>query len=262
MKRHYLSLWALLACAFVIFAVASAFEMPEVFGHKLKSAGIADELLAQAYTTPATPQEDIDSLACELVDAYIAEADTVKHTILLVGDSMLEGIGRRLAAYADESGHTLYSVIWYSSTTEKWGTSDRLSSYITKINPTYIIICLGANELFVRDIAKHRAAYVDNIINQIGELPYLWIGPPNWKEDTGINDLIASKTPHGTFFRSKGMHFDRNKDGAHPTHASAALWVDSIARWIPLHARHKIHLEAPSSEASRPKRTFVHSPNE
>lgn len=283
MKRHYLSLWALLGCAFVVFALASAFDMPQVMGHQLKSAGIVEELTADVTPTPPTVIAPIDTVRADTIPAdtippdtipannippdtipapVAVPVDTVKQTILLAGDSMLEGIGRRLAAYADASGYTLYSVIWYSSTTAKWGKSNRLRSYIKRLKPTYVILCLGANELSVRDIVNQRSKYVDSILCQIDTLPYLWIGPPNWKDDTGINTLIASKTESGTFFESRGMHFERSKDGAHPTYGSAALWVDSIARWIPGHARYPLPLEEPTVDTSRPKRTYTHKPSE
>ena len=89
---------------------------------------------------------------------------------------MLEGLGPRMAAYADHNGHTLYEVMWYSSTSEVWGRSDRLAGYIGRIKPDYIFICLGANELFVKDIAEKRTKYVDRILADIDTIPYLWIG--------------------------------------------------------------------------------------
>lgn len=70
-------------------------------------------------------------------------------TILFIGDSMVEGLSRRLGDYAGENGHKLYSVIWYSSSTERWGTTHTLEHYIAKYKPTYILICLGSNELFL-----------------------------------------------------------------------------------------------------------------
>ena len=60
---------------------------------------------------------------------------------------MLEGLSPRMAAYADANGHTLYSVIWYSSTSEVWGESTKLQEYIKEFKPTYEFISLGANEL-------------------------------------------------------------------------------------------------------------------
>ena len=175
---------------------------------------------------------------------------------------MLDGLYPRLAAYASHNGHTLYAVIWYSSTSEKWGMSGRLKSYINRLSPDYIFICLGANELFVKNIADKRDAYVKTIIDEAGDIPYLWIGPPNWKPDTGINDLIAANAAPGTFFLSDGMSFERGKDGAHPTRTSAAQWMDSVVRWMPAHHPHPIRLDVPDASSGRARRVFVHQPNE
>ena len=143
-----------------------------------------------------------------------------------------------------------------------WGQSDKLRGYISRLNPTYIFISLGANELFVKNIAEKRRKFVENIIADIDTIPYLWIGPPNWKDDTGINDLIAEITPRGAFFLSNGMHFDRSSDGAHPTRSSAALWLDSVMRWMPQNALHPIRMDMPDVQKSKPKKQFIHQPSE
>ncbi len=265
MKRHYIALWLLLLTAFAVFAAISAFDMPEIAGHKLRSAGIAD-----ALTMPF--EAETDTIGAETVVAeadtqeeksmFPVPCDTTAKTILFIGDSMLEGLGPRLAAYAEQNGHTLYNVIWYSSTSAVWGNSDKLKHYIATVHPDYIFVCLGANELFVSNIAEKRRGFVRKMVADIDTIPYVWIGPPNWKPDTGINDLIASETAPGTFFLSNGMHFDRTKDGAHPTRTSAALWMDSVARWMPDHCAHPIRMEKPDHANGRPKRIFVHQPSE
>jgi len=252
LKRHYVELWALLALAFVIFAVASAFDTP------FKSAEIVDSILPHKAEISALPDTTITPEA----KTATVECDTANQVILLIGDSMLEGLSPRLAAYARHNGHTLYSVIWYSSTSEIWGQSDKLRRYIARLKPTFIFISLGANELFVRDIATKRKKHVDAILRDIGDIPYVWIGPPNWAEDTGINELISTSTPQGAYFRSKGMSFERSSDGAHPTPSSAMEWLDSIVRWMPSNALHPIRLEIPSDSTARPHRTFVHQPHE
>jgi hypothetical protein len=138
-----------------------------------------------------------------------------------------------------------------------------LAQYIKRVHPNYIFICLGSNELTVRDIKNKRQKFVDNILAQIGDIPFVWIGPPNWRTDTGINELIRESVPRGCYFKSEGMHFERKKDGAHPTPASAALWMDSVARWMPKHAAHPIVMTAPPKELkARAKRTYIHQPNE
>ncbi len=263
MRRNYLGLWLLLVTAFAFFAVLSAFEPIELFGHTFKSSKIVPTLTAQAGTTGANAASVQGAAAREAkkpVVRKVAEVDTMPKTILFIGDSMLEGLSPRLAAYAAANGHTLYSVIWYSSTSEIWGRSGRLASYVRDLHPDYIFICLGANELFVKDIISKRDGYVKQIVKEAGSIPFVWIGPPNWKPDTGINDLIATNVPAGSFFLSNGMHFDRSKDGAHPTRDSAVQWMDSVVRWMPLHCAHPIKMDKPKTKTGRPKRVFVHQP--
>ena len=206
----------------------------------------------------ATAVDDTAPVAKPVVKKV--ELDTLPKSILFIGDSMLEGLSPRMASYAKHNGHKLNTVIWYSSTSEVWGRCDTLRHFIRKYRPDYIFVCLGANELFVRDIITKRAKYVDNMLSQIGDIPYVWIGPPNWKSDTGINRLIASKTKPGSFFMSDGMHFDRAKDGAHPTRRSAELWMDSVARWITLHSAHPIKLDKPAPGTARATSVTVLQP--
>lgn len=261
MQRHHLALLALLLSAFAVFAVVSALEPPVIAGHQLKSSGIYETLTA-VRELPVTPVDTVEADTVVPAVQFPAKTDTASQTILFIGDSMLEGLGPRLAAYAEKNGHTLYNVIWYSSTSLQWGTSDRLRHYISTIHPTYIFVCLGANELFVKDIITKRRDYVRHMVADIDTIPYVWIGPPNWKPDTGINTLVAEETAPGTFFLSDGMEFERSRDGAHPTRSSAALWMDSVARWMPLHCAHPIRMDKPDKASGRPARVFVHQPDE
>ena len=264
MKRHYTALWLLFLSAFALFAVASAFDMPEIGGHKLKSSEIVPSLTAVEAAADSDMAYCDDTTSSEVHErpAFPVPCDSASKTILFIGDSMLEGLGPRLAAYAEKNGHTLYNVIWYSSTSEVWGRSDKLRHYIDTLHPDYVFVCLGANELFVSDIINKRRGYVHKILSDIDTIPYVWIGPPNWKPDTGINQLVASETTEGGFFLSDGMHFERSRDGAHPTRTSAAAWMDSVARWMPAHSFHPIRMEVPDNASGRAKRIFVHQPSE
>ena len=131
MKRHYAELWLLFLTAFAVFAVSSAFDMPEIGGRKLKSSGMADALFAERSYTGGNLFAMTDSMPSDTASMIAPTArpvacDSLPKTILFIGDSMLEGLGPRMAAYADHNGHTLYEVMWYSSTSEIWGRSDRL----------------------------------------------------------------------------------------------------------------------------------------
>lgn len=258
LNRNYLSLWTLLAIGLVVLVGYDAYCESHEGEHVLKPSRIISALWARQEAA-------VDSVAEEVGDELLAQAmaveiDTMPKNILFIGDSMLEGLSPRLAAYCDASGHTLRTVIWYSSTSEIWGNARLLSRYIGDLQPDYVFICLGSNELFVRDIKEKRDRHVASIIEEIGDLPYLWIGPPNWKEDTGINEQIERHAAKGCYFCSNGMEFERKKDGAHPTAESAIEWMDSIARWMPEHSAHPIRLCEPERTTARPAKVYVHQP--
>lgn len=258
MKRDYFALWSILAAALVAITLVSYAGGIDAGLFSIKSSGLVERLTDSSFVDPGTHPATAET-GPSSTDTP-APVDTAAQCLLIIGDSMLEGLNPRLAAYAKENGHTLNSVIWYSSTTEYWGTCDTLGVFIKRFKPTFIFISLGANELFVKDIATKRDGFVKNFLRQIGNIPYVWIGPPNWKKDTGINDLIAANVPAGRFFVTNGMKFNRQKDGAHPTHESAARWMDSIARWMPLHCDHPIRLSEPRAAKGRPQNVVVLQP--
>lgn len=249
MKRTYFSFFALLLVAFMLFAGLSFFKdgIEESFG--INTATFASDLLS-------TPDDELELADVVTTDSVSGKAiatveraplDTTKKNILFIGDSMLERLSPRIAAYAEENGHQMNTVIWYGSSTEVWATSGRAKECIQKYRPDYIIISLGGNELFVNDIIARRTKYVKQIVAEFADIPYVWIGPPNWKKDTGINKMIQSVVPKGNFYLSytPDQHYDRAKDGAHPTPASAAKWADRICKWIVEESNNPIVLNLP-----------------
>ena len=157
--------------------------------------------------------------------------DTTRQVILFFGDSMLEGLMHRFYDYAKDNGHSLYTVLWYSSSTERWAETATLDYYLKEIKPSFVVVCLGSNELFVRDLPK-RNNYIQTIVSTIGQRPFVWISPPNWKHDTGINQLILDNVGKQRFFDSRQLSLKRGKDGAHPTMKASAEWFDHVAQWM------------------------------
>ena len=264
MGKRYLGIWSLLFVALVLFVALSVYGPVKIGGIELRAASFKEQLTK----TPEYIEQQLaeQKKKEEEEKAKAAAAKKMQdlanpQTILFVGDSMLEGLYPRLASYAKENGHKVYSVIWYSSTSEIWGEVDSLKVNIERYKPTYVFLCLGANELFVKDIQVKRDKFVKNILSQIGDLPYLWIGPPNWKPDTGINELIAKNVQKGCFFLSDGMHFDRKRDGAHPTHKSSIVWMDSVVRWMKKSGAYPIaNMNVPAEPTARAERVIVYQP--
>lgn len=249
MKRTYFSFFALLLVAFMLFAGLSFFKdgIEESFG--INTATFASDLLSmpddELELADVVTTDSVSGKAIATVER--APLDTTRKNILFIGDSMLERLSPRIAAYAEENGHQMNTVIWYGSSTEVWATSGRAKECIQKYRPDYIIISLGGNELFVNDIIARRTKYVKQIVAEFADIPYVWIGPPNWKKDTGINKMIQSVVPKGNFYLSytPDQHYERAKDGAHPTPASAAKWADRICKWIVEESNNPIMLNLP-----------------
>ena len=208
------------------------------------------ETLAPTDTVPQdslpTPTEEASPQ-----EIKVHKPDLNKYRIMIFGDSMLEWLAKRLCDYTLENGYDLSSIIWYSSSTKLWATTDTLQYFLDRIQPDYAMLCLGGNELFVRDLSK-REKYIDAIVKRIGERPFLWIGPPNWKKDTGINDLILQRVGEGRFFDSRELELDRADDNMHPTRSAAALWMDTIAVWLSSsQARHPLKMDRPTQTRRR-----------
>lgn len=265
MKQGYFALWLILVLGLALTFYASTFDSIAIGPVKLKTCSLWENVIGDRSTPNSLIADNLTAVEINaLTDRQVkkAELDTLPKNILFIGDSMLEGLYPRLAAYAKANGHTLNCVIWYSSTSKVWGESTRIPQFIEQFKPDYIFISLGANELFVKDIERQRDKYVKKMLTEIGDIPYIWIGPPNWKEDTGINRLIAANARPGSFFLSDGMHFDRSSDGAHPTRKSAALWMDSVMRWMPEHAAHPIKMKLPDVQSARANRVVVLQPTD
>jgi len=190
----------------------------------------------------------------------VAVPDSTKLRVMIFGDSMLEWLSKRLCDYAMENNYDLSSVLWYSSSTKLWAETDTLQYFLDRIKPDYILLCLGSNELFVRDLAK-REKYIAKIVQQISDKPFVWISPPNWKPDTGINDLIIQAVGIDRYFDSRNLELERASDNAHPTRTAAALWADTIASWLSSSApRNPLPMRRPSVERPRKYHQYMLKP--
>lgn len=249
-KSKYTGLWLILSVALLIIAFISFIDDVSFFGMKIKKSPIAEKLTNQYLSTEEKEKIEKNKKAELAAKAkpQVNPVDTNPQVFLFFGDSMTENLAVRGAAYAKQNGHKIYTVNWDSSGTRIWSQCDTLDQYIKKYEPTFIFISLGSNELYIRDVGPYRE-YVQTIIKKIGNIPYIWIGPPNWKPDQGINDMLMDENKPGTFFLTNGMELPRRKDNIHPTREGGAMWFDSIVRWMPKSA-HPIRMKVPVDSIS------------
>ncbi|MCS6821817.1 MAG: SGNH/GDSL hydrolase family protein [Microscillaceae bacterium] len=237
---------AILYVSFFWLTLYSWVETPLEISLKLKKAPI------KAFFMPPQKKPFLQEMLQKQLNDFIADMkrdsirqiDTTKQNILLTGDSMTEGLMFAFQKYAQYNGHQLKTVTWYSSTTLSWSEKDSLRKLIKKYQPTFVIFTTGSNELFIRNI-QEREPNIQNIIQQAGNTKMVWIGPPNWAEDTGINQLIEKNIGKDRFFLSKYLKFERARDGAHPTWEAAKIWADTISSWIMHKSKYRIMMRKP-----------------
>ena len=247
MKSRYTGLWILLAFSLLIITIVAFMDDIEVFGVKIKKAPIADNLIGEYKTTEEVKQEEeiVKLQAEKKTAAQHNEVDTLPKTFLIFGDSMTQNIAIRLAAYARQNGHEIHTVNWDSSGTKIWAKTDTLAHYIQEFHPDYIFVSLGGNESGYGN-PETLVPNVKKILSVIGDIPFIWIGPPSLKNGASdkYSDMLGANLPAGTFFRSDGLTLERRGDKVHPTVGAAAYQVDSLARWMPKSA-HPIRMKFP-----------------
>lgn len=258
MIKKFAGLWILLALSLVVILVVAFSNDITIGGYTLKKAPVADMLLREEQTADSL---EVAAETASEEEVVKTETDSLPQSLFIFGDSMTYNLALRLAQYARQNGHTIHSVNWDSSNTKIWADYDTLANCIARFKPTQIFIALGSNELYFKK-PESRLPYIKKILEVIDTIPYVWIGPPNWKEDSGINDLLERTCRPGTFFRSEGMEFKRKADHIHPTRESSFLWMDSIMRWVPKSA-HPFLVETPSDSIGKvnPKIVFLKALN-
>ena len=180
------------------------------------------------------------------INNSIEFSDTIKHRILLIGDSECGGLCFPLNDYCEQNGHKLLlSLAWNSATVFNFAFSDTINKIILKYKPSYLFIVFGLNELPARDLEQRKKA-ADQFAKKISGIPYLWIGPANYMNDYGINKVFESAAETDCFFLTNNMELPRGEDGRHPSIKGYRLWMDSIAKWIKISAKYKIAMEKPT----------------
>lgn len=151
-------------------------------------------------------------------------------TVLLVGDSMAEGVGPWLKKKVEETGGRFIDGHERSSTIIFWQEGGKLREKLAEYHPDIVFIALGANEIFIEK-PEIRAPLIQKMVEEIGARPAFWIGPPSWKPDKGLVHVIDVNFQPGHFYNSNDLKVPRAPDGKHPTAQGYGTWTDLIWTW-------------------------------
>lgn len=167
--------------------------------------------------------------------------DPTKKLILVTGDSMCDLLFIALRKLRKENDfeivyETEYKAI-YGSTITHWANKRKkkrkldLTAYIKKYNPDLIVFSLGSNEILYR-VSEKKIKNLRKVLSYLKGREYVWVGPPNWKKDKGLDSILHANVGSSRYFVSKNFDFKRISDGAHPTMSEGKVWVDTLTRWI------------------------------
>lgn len=151
-------------------------------------------------------------------------------TVLLVGDSMAEGVGPWLKKKVEAAGGRFIDGHERSSTIVWWQGSGKLRELLASHHPDIVFIALGSNEIFLQK-PEQRVPLIKQMVEEIGAHPAYWIGPPCWKPDSGLVHVIEESFQPGHFYNSNDLKVPRAPDGKHPTAQGYEAWTDLVWTW-------------------------------
>lgn len=248
MKRRMppvISLWIMITLALVIFIGISFSDDFTIGNYTLSKAYFPETLLAKdEIKEPQTEILQQDTLPIPV--ETLIEPDTTVHSVLLFGDSMTHNLGMSISKYGSKNNYKVTAVTWESSSIPGWRNSGKIKKYMEMSNPDFIIISLGSNEMELKHFER-RIPDIEGIVEQLGDVPYVWVGPPLWKEDKGLYNALETALPKGKIFKIEDKELiQRGPDHVHPTMQGADIWADTLMRWIKK-SEHPILTEMPDS---------------
>lgn len=193
--------------------------------------------------------------------AFTTQLKILKHIgkrrkALLIGDSMFEGLCGPLNDYLEHAGFETTTIVWYGAYSKVWCRHDTLKTILELNKPDFVMFSCGTNELLIPYIRVHQP-YVSKLTEVLNGYHFAWIGPPNWKKDTGINHLIDSTLNGNHFYYSGNLQLSRYKDGIHPDKAGNRIWADSIVTWVNANYSDYLYLSRPDTFKYRVKNYHI-----
>ena len=250
-----LALWMLITITLVIFIGISFSHDLKIGSHTLTKARFPETLLAKEESFQEdTTIEIVDTLPIPV--ETVVEPDTTVHNVLVFGDSMTHHLAMSISKYGTKNNYKVTGVTWESSSIPGWKNSDKIPKYLEMVKPDFVIISLGSNEMELKHFDR-RIPDIQAIADRIGEIPYVWVGPPLWKKDKGVYPMLEQALPKGKVFKIEDMDIERGPDHVHPTKRGADVWADTLMRWIKK-SYHPILTEMPDSGTSIKGHQFIY----
>ena len=256
------ALWILITVTLVIFIGVSFSRDMKIGNYTLSKAYFPETLLAKSESSLGSESSIEEELHVEALDTVaipvetLVEPDTTVHNVLVFGDSMTHHLAMSISKYGTKNHYKVTGVTWESSSIPGWKNSGKIRQYMEMSKPDFIIISLGSNEMELKHFER-RIPDVESIVEQLEDIPFVWVGPPLWKEDKGVYAMLEKGVPKGKLFKIETLDIERGPDKVHPTRKGADQWADTLMRWI-RKSSHPILTEFPDSGTTIKGHKFIY----
>jgi hypothetical protein len=143
--------------------------------------------------------------------------------VLLVGDSLAQGLRTPLGAIAKEAHVELKALSQPGTGVADWLASPALAKLLEAYRPQLVLVSLGLTDLRMQE-PKLQAFLA--LLRQYGDVG--WITPP-----TGMDtSLLEANVPKSNIFYSSNYKVPYGPDRLHPTIRGYAGWAAEIWKWL------------------------------
>jgi len=223
--------WGIIAACVLLGACGNGKEggappVPQEAASKAPAAPVASGASKEAGSGDARADSGRDAG----LDAATAVAVPPKHykTVVHTGDSMVGGgLCKALAPKFKAEGTKFVRDVWESASILAFDESDRIPTLMKRYNPDLVLLTLGANDVF-NDHPEYMVKHIESIVKKIGKRDCVWIGPPLWKSDKGLVEVIRAHAAPCRFYDSQHLVLARAGDGIHPTEKGGEVWADAF----------------------------------
>lgn len=193
------------------------------------------QALAPSAPQPSAPSGETDAApAAAVVAAPDAgpPAAPLHHgpykVVLHIGDSTVGYMGGLEKALekrfkAEGTKRFVFEAVT-SASVANFDQSKQYRGLLAQHKPDLVILTLGANDVFIPR-PDTLASNVTKIAKRASVVDCVWIGPPTWKKDSGIVDVIREHSAPCRFFDSSLLTLKRRSDGIHPTDEGGETWA-------------------------------------
>lgn len=210
-----------------IYAVSSNISQDTNLNESNKTQSISTSLTSTQISQEITNQINTSTNVADINNSNTS-SKKVKNTIMVIGDSMAQGLQPHFEKLAIENNSSIITRYKIGSSSFYWSNDKQIKDDIIKLHPNMVLIVLGSNEWLGSSNPKLKRA-IKKLVNDIHltNTPYIWIGPPI-KNAEEYQQMLCDVANPKYVYDYTDLNVTRGKDKIHPTPKGFSQWSKMI----------------------------------